>query len=146
MEIIGLIIAVVAGAFGLLGIISGIVGLIWWQNVRQFVQTAEHAEGTVIELIMGGKGYRPVVEFTDRFGQRHEYRSGIGTNPSRYSVGDRVQMVYDQNDIASAKINHWLHLYLYPGLALFVAFGFVTVAVVSFVSVWFFILAYTTNG
>jgi len=136
---IDLILTIVAGVFVLLGVISGVVGFMWWQNVRHFVQTAEQAEGTVIELVMGGKGYRPVVEFTDRFGQRHEHRSSMGTNPPRYSVGDKVQIVYDQNDIASAKINHWLHLYFYPGLAFFFAFDFIAMAAMFFVVVWFFI-------
>ena len=139
-----LILTIVAGVFVLLGIISGIVGFMWWQNVRHFVQTAEHVEGTVIELVesRGGKGgttYSPVVEFSDRFGQRQEHRSSMGTNPPRFSVGDKVQIVYDQNDIASAKINHWLHLYFYPGLAFFFAFDFIAMAAMIFVFVWFFI-------
>jgi len=97
---IDLILTIVAGVFVLLGIISGIVGFMWWQNVRHFVQTAEQAEGTVIELVESrssdGSTYSPVIEFADRFGQRQEYQTCVGTNPPRYSVGDKVQIVYDQ--------------------------------------------------
>ena len=130
-----LILTIVAGVFVLLGIVFGVVGFMWWQNVRHFVQTAERAEGTVIELTRGGKGRLcPVVEYTDRFGQRQKHRSKIGSTPPSHSVGDKVQILYDQNDIvASARINHWLHLYFFPGLCLFFAFDFIAMAAVFFV-------------
>jgi hypothetical protein len=135
---IDLLLAIIAGGLALLGIVLTSIGIVWWKNVRHFVQSAEHAEGTVIELIesRGGKGgytYSPVVEFADRFGQRHEHRSSMGSNPPRFSVGDKVQIVYDQNDLDSAKINHWLHLYFAPFLVLFFAVDFIIMAVILFI-------------
>ena len=127
------LLTIIAGCFALLGIILTPIGIMWWQNVRHFVQTAEKTEGTVIELVQRGKNYSPVVEYTDRFGQRQELRSSIGTNPPRYSVGDKVQILYDQNDPDSAKINHWLPLYFFPFLIFFFAFDFLSMAVVLFV-------------
>ena len=108
----------IAGCLAPLGIVLAGVGIMRWQNIRYFVQTAEHAEGTVIELIKGdrtrnGTTYRPVVEFIDSLGQRHEHQSSVGSNPSLYSVGDKVQILYNQNDIDSVKINHWHNLYFF---------------------------------
>ena len=138
------LLTIIAGCFALLGIVLTPIGIMWWQNVRHFVQTAEKTEGTVIELVesRGSKGtrfYSPVVEYTDRFGQRQELRSSMGTSPPRFSVGDKVQILYDQNDPDSAKINHWLHLYIFPLLCLFMAFNGIVMAIGMFVVPRFFI-------
>lgn len=111
---------VIAGiGLALLGIVLGVIGALLWLNVRNFVQTAEHAEGTVIELVEnrgkeGNRTYRPLVEFTDHQGQRREFLSSSGSNPPRYSVGDKMPILYDRDRPNSASINHWLDLYLFP--------------------------------
>jgi hypothetical protein len=107
------------------GIVLAIVGGVWWFNVHRFVQSAERAEGTVIELVessgnKGGRIYSPVVEYTDSLGQQHKYRSNTSSNPSPYSVGDKVPILYDRDRPDSANIDHWLYLYLFP----LVCFGF----------------------
>ena len=127
------LLTIIAACFALLGIVITPVGLIWWQHVRSFVQTAEKTEGTVIELVKEGKTYRPIVEYADHMGQRQELRSRTGTNPPSYSVGDKVQILYDRNDPDSVKINHWLTLYIFPFLCLFTAFDFIAMAIILFV-------------
>ena len=114
----------------LLGIALGAGGAMWWQHVRGFVQTAEHADGTVIEIVEkysdsnsssssrsnrhGSYTYYPVVEFTDQQGKPHKFQSNTGSNPSRYFVGDKVPVLYDPARPGSAGIDHWLDLYLGP--------------------------------
>ena len=120
------------------GIIPTIIGTMWWQRIRGFVQTAEKVEGTVIELVegRGGKGgitYAPVVEYTDHFGQRQEHRAKTGASWQRFAVGDKVQILYERNDPDSTKINHWLDLYIGPGICLFLGVDAVVVAIVLFI-------------
>ena len=133
------LLTIIAGCFALLGIVLTLIGIMWWQNIRHFVQTVEKTEGTVIELVQHLGKHSPIVEYTDRFGQRQELRSSMGTNLSLFSVGDKVQILYDQNDSDSAKINHWLTLYFFPFLIFFFAFDFLSMATVLFVVALFVI-------
>ena len=115
------ILSIVAACAFLAGLVFTAIAYVLWQRVRGFVQTAEQAEGTVIELVerrggRGGSTYAPVVEFTDNFGQRREYRGSMGTSWQRFAVGDKIQVLYEQNDPDSTKINHWLYLYFWSGL------------------------------
>jgi len=148
---------IVAGCITLLGIIIilpgivlAVVGGVWWYNVSHFVQTAEHTEGTIIELVLrqntqsGGDMYSPVVEFTDHLGQRHEYRSNASSNPSWYSVGDKVQMLYERDRPNSASINHWFYLYFGPFMCLMFAAIDVIIAIVLLV-VALFVFRYSKS-
>ena len=133
-----LLLAIVGANFVLAGIVFTPVGIVLWLNVRHFVQTAEQTEGTVIELVEdrikeGGLSYCPVVEYTDRFGQRHEHRASVGSNPPHFSVGDKVQILYDQNNPDSAMVNHWLHLYFLPVLFVFLGAVSLVAAIALFV-------------
>jgi len=104
-------------AFALLGIVLLAGGLAWWLHVSRFVQSAEHTEGTVIEIVEkrdreGGITFSPVVEFTDHQGQQRKYYSNTSSNPSSYSVGDKVEILYDRDRPDSAGINSWFDLYI----------------------------------
>ena len=117
---------VLAIMLALKGIAFAVGGGVWWQSVHSFVQSAEHTEGTVIEIVKsrnkdGDYMFSPVVEYSDHQGQRHEYHSTTKTKPSFYSVGDKVQMLYDRERPDSANIDHWLSLYLGPLVLGFIA-------------------------
>ena len=130
--------------FALAGMVLLGAGVMWWQNTRNFVQSAEHADGTVIEIVRsrdrdGNTMFSPVVEFTDHQGQRREYHSNTKSNPSFYSVGDKVQILYDRDRPDSAGINHWLDLYLGPLVLIVIGAGFLfVVTVLSVVFLLFF--------
>ena len=133
------ILSIVAACIFLAGLVCAVVAYVLWQRVRGFILTAEQVEGTVIELVecrgrRVGSTYAPVIEFTDRLGQQREYRSGTGTSWHRFSVGDKVQMLYEQNDPDSTKINHWLDLYLWTGFCLLEAVGAFLVATLLLVT------------
>ena len=130
------IFSIVAACAFLAGIIFTAIAYVLWQRVRGFVQTAEQVEGTVIEPVKSGALYVPVVEFTDRFGQRREHRGSMGTSWQRFAVGDKVQVLYEQNDPDSTKINHWLDLYFWSGLWFVEAVSAFFLAVV-FTVTWF---------
>ena len=125
-----------AGCAVFAGLALLFLGISWWRSVRHFIQTAERAEGTVIKLAECRSGkrvcYKPVVEFTDRFGQRQEFQSHVGSRPPDYSIGDKVQILYDQNKVDSARIDHWLSLYSYTLLCLLFAVGFIAQGILIF--------------
>jgi hypothetical protein len=117
---------------------------VWWYNVYRFVQSAEQAEGTVTELVVhrnneGGQMYSPVIEFADHLGQRQEYRSKQSTRPSLYTVGDKVQILYDRDQPDSASINHWLYLYLGPLLFLSIGVIEIITVIVMCIVGWFIV-------
>ena len=129
---------IIGGSSLLVGLVLLFLGLSWWRSVRLFIQTAERAEGTVIEivkeLVESSKGnyinYTLVVEFADRFGQQHKHQWRIDSRPPKYSIGDKLQILYDRNDIdfaASAKVNHWIPLYTPTLLCLWCAGTCITV-------------------
>ncbi|MCL2743070.1 MAG: DUF3592 domain-containing protein [Planctomycetaceae bacterium] len=139
------ILSIIAAILFAAGIIPAIIGVMWRQRIRDFIQLAEQVEGTVVELVesRGGKGgrptYAPVVEYTDHFGQRREHRAKIGASWQRFSVGDKVQILYERNDPDSTKINHWLDLYFGPGICLFLGIDAVFFAIVLFVVAQFIV-------
>ena len=134
-------IVILAMMIALPGIIFAIVGGVWWFNVHNFVQSAERTEGTVVELVeksgdRGGLLYSPVIEYTDQQGQQHKYRSNASSNPSPYSVGDKVPILYDRERPDSANIDHWLYLYLFPWVCLGIAAADLLFVMLLFVIVW----------
>ena len=146
-----LLLAIVGANFVLAGIVFTPVGIVWWLNVRHFVQTAEQTEGTVIELVKnrskeGGSSYCPVVEYTDHLGQRHEHRANVSSNPPHFSVGDKVQILYDQNNPDSAMINHWLYLYFSSVLFVFLGAVSLVTAIAWFVVLPVFLVRHKSKG
>jgi len=129
----------VGTVLALLGIGLGTGGGLWLSSVRNFVQTAERAEGTVIEIVKGRDRdghttYWPVIAFTDHQGQRHEFESNIKSSSSSYSVDDKMPILYDRDRPASASIDSWASLYLGPLVLGIFATVFLVLAIVFFVT------------
>ena len=121
--------------FALLGIACLAGGVVWWQSTSRFVQSAGHADGTVIEIVEkrdrdGGITFSPIVEFTDHQGQQRKYYSTTSSNPSMYSVGDKVVILYDRDRPDSAKINHWFDIYIGPLFLTIIGSGFFLIGTV----------------
>jgi len=66
---------------------------------QRFISTATHVTGTVTSFIGSGTGNshsaRPVVTFTTTDGREFTYTSDISSNPSPYTVGQKVDIYYD---------------------------------------------------
>lgn len=81
------------------------------QNTRQFLQSARHAEGEVIQLVESRSSnsssytYAPRVTFVDDAGENHVFTSGTSSNPPSYDVGERVDVLYEAGKASSAKLN-----------------------------------------
>ena len=127
--------------------VSGVVFIgiaaVYWQNNHRFVQTAEQVAGAVIEVVesrgdKGGKLYAPVVKFTDHRGQQQKFQSRLSSNPQRYFVDDKVQVLYDKDNPRTAVIDSWWELNLMPFVLLIIGIANVFVSVI-FASVAFFV-------
>ena len=84
----------------------------------RFVQGADRAAGTVIELRSevsdGDEVFYPVVRFTTAEGRSVEFVSSSGSSPPSESVGDEVEVLYDPDDPNDAQLSGFFHLWLWP--------------------------------
>ena len=83
---------------------------------QAFLEKAETAQGTVIEMIpkrsKDSTTYSPVVSFTTKSGQQINYTSSTSSNPPSYDVGENVQIFYDPANPNDAEINGFFSLWL----------------------------------
>lgn len=86
-----------------------------YQNTQEFLGSALSAQGSVIELARSYSSdsitYAPVVEFTTRNGQAITFTSSTSSNPPSYSVGESVEVFYQENEPRKARINGFFSLW-----------------------------------
>jgi hypothetical protein len=68
----------------------------------------------VIESGTEGSYAHPRIDLRASDDRRHEFRSALGSAPSRYKVGDEVSILYDPDDLDPAEIASSFALYLLP--------------------------------
>jgi hypothetical protein len=98
-----------------------VAGAATFVHTLRFVERAERATGTVIDLsevIDRSEGsisvvYHPVVRFTTAEGRTVEFRSPSGSS-SPPDVGDRVGVLYDPDDPQDAELSGFFDLWLFP--------------------------------
>ena len=98
-------------AFLLAGVVLLIVAGLVYQQTGNFVANAIPARGIVIDSherrVENTPIYAPVVDFTDREGHVHIFRSGISSYPEPYDVGEVVVVLYlADSPEKSARINN----------------------------------------
>jgi len=88
-----------------------------YQNSKSFVENAMVTEGTVIELLRtqsrnsDSYSYRPIVVFETASGEAVEFISSTGSNPPRYSKGEKVEVLYLPSEPQSAKMKGFFSLW-----------------------------------
>jgi hypothetical protein len=119
----------IAPLFFAVGVVALLVGLVTLVFTVRFIQRAEHATGTVIELSRetdsdGEVTFYPVVRFETAEGREIEFKSSSGSSPPSHSEGDRVDVLYDPDDPHDARLSGFFDLWLFPivGFALGVVF------------------------
>lgn len=89
-----------------------------YQNSSMFLEGAVTTEGTVIELVRSSSEdsitYRPVVQFTPQNNSAMKFLSVTGSNPPAYSPGQRVEVLYDPDNPANAKLKSFFSLWGAP--------------------------------
>lgn len=84
----------------------------------EFVVT-RGAEGTQIEKKYR---YRPEIRFKTHAGRTIDFVAPIATRPSRYAIGDEVEVLYNPENPNEVQINSFLHLWF--ATLMLVGFGF----------------------
>lgn len=101
--------------FSLIGLGMLVTAIVLFMNTKSFLQTAEVAQGTVIELRASRSSdsltYHPVVSFTTSQGQRITFSSGSGSNPPSYTEGETLEVFYAAAEPQDAKINGFFALW-----------------------------------
>ena len=100
------------GFFALIGSLFAGIGVLIWQNEAEFQRRALSSKGEVVSLTPARSGsgsssstvYRPVVRYILPDGTIREIESSVGTNPSRFQVGDAVEVLYDPNNVTDARL------------------------------------------
>lgn len=102
-----------------------------------FLHQSVSATGTITKIIESQSGdgsalvyYRPEFSYADADGKSYVVDSNVGSNPSRFSVGEQVPVRYEIGDPGGAKIDTFGEMW---GASL--AFGF-TAAVLILVAYW----------
>jgi len=109
-----LLIPFVVGAPFLLIGLSQVYGVV--QLERSWVST----RGTVVDnmtvAFASGASYAPVVDFRTLEGETARFVDGVGSIPPDYAVGAEVKVLYDPDDVHSARVASWKRLWLAPTL------------------------------
>jgi hypothetical protein len=105
-----------------------------YQNQKK-LNAFTHTEGTVIDNSYAttnhdgtlSGAYYPVVEFRETGGSLVRFNDGVGSLPPDYSVGERVNIVYDPLNPKDARIYTWKRIWFVP--TLFIAIGLLPVLI-----------------
>jgi hypothetical protein len=95
----------------------------FYSSAKELIDNGVHTKGVVIELATSrsknSTTYAPVVEFTDRSGEKITFTSNVYSKPASYDVGENVEVLYPKNNPTDAEINSFGQLW-FPTLL----FGF----------------------
>lgn len=84
------------------------------QLERSWVSTRGAVVNNTIVAFATGASYAPVVEFCTPEGKTVRFVDGVGTIPPDYEVGVEVKVLYDPDDVHSARVASWKRLWLGP--------------------------------
>lgn len=108
--------------FGGIGLVMALIAGGMFVYTQSWLGRTVAVEGQVIELAGSGGGgpgrrsgsYYPVVAFTAQDGRKFEFRSGMGSNPPTFQVGEMVTVRYRPDDPQSAGIDAFFSLWFLP--------------------------------
>jgi hypothetical protein len=109
-------------AFMLIPLVVGapflLIGLSEVYKVVQLERSWVSTNGTVVDNVVvafaTGASYAPVVDLQTMEGQTVRFTDGVGTIPPDYEVGTEVKVLYDPDDVHSARVASWKRLWLAP--------------------------------
>lgn len=125
----------------LAGIIYFLIASGFGINRLLFLNRAISAEGVVINLIeeitVDGDNnnrvlYRPEVRFNTREGEAEEFISSLASNPPRFSVGNKVKVLYYKDGrFVRAEIDWFIILWLVPLALFFIGLIFSIISIIG---------------
>ena len=97
-----------------------LIGLSEAYKTVQLERSSISARGTVVDnmtvAFASGASYAPVVDFQSLEAGAVRFTDGVGTIPPDYEVGTEVKVLYDPDDVHSARVASWKRLWLAPTL------------------------------
>ncbi|MEH6630357.1 MAG: DUF3592 domain-containing protein [Halopseudomonas aestusnigri] len=124
--------AIIKYTFTAIGIAMLVVGFFWANITSEFISSAQHTTGEVIELVRERSSsgssstsrssyvYRPRVQFTSHKGEEIQFQSSVGSNPASFYRGEIVEVLYQETDPYNAQINSFSSLWFGPLLVSFI--------------------------
>ena len=82
-----------------------------------FLKTASHSSGTVIENVQiasskGRSTFSPVIEFYTQNGEKVAFKSLNSSNPPQYTIGQKVEVLYQPDNPKNAQIHSFFSFWL----------------------------------
>jgi hypothetical protein len=100
------------------GIGLGSTSFYFYSNTRDFLSRASHTQGTVIAFHISHSDhsmtFTPEINFKNDKGRPVIFNSNLSSNPPQYSVGDKIDVVFDPIKPSNARVNTFMALWLMP--------------------------------
>ncbi|MFD2230056.1 DUF3592 domain-containing protein [Alkalimarinus sediminis] len=101
--------------FGSIGL-AMLVGMLFiYQSNQSFLATAHTAEGTIIDFVRSrsenSTTYAPVIAFYAQDGEETIFTSSSFSSPGKYSINEKVELLYQPANPIDAKINSFFSLW-----------------------------------
>lgn len=118
--------------FLIIGIAAMGGGGYFYFKTNKFLDSAATTKGDVIDIVKETKYrnstnssrrkhrssssrrktyYYPVVSFKTENGETIEFKSNSGSNPAKYEVGDKIEVMYNQKNPKDAKVNSFFSVW-----------------------------------
>ena len=115
----------------LIGGLLFVAALYSYFDTQSFLKRSEKVSGEVTNLIEkidseGDKTYAPSVKYIYEEGE-HSFESSFASNPPRYSIGEKVEILIDPTGAQNVKINGFWEVWIY--VFMFCVFGFASFSV-----------------
>ena len=96
-------------------------------DTKKMLKNGIRTTAEVVHLKVDDNIYYPVMKY-EANGNTHTFVSEIGTSWPDYKIGDKVNIVYDKNDVGSPKIITYWGLYFGCIISLLFALPMITVS------------------
>lgn len=106
--------SILALIFGFMAFICLSLSALLFRSTLASVSGMSRARATVISIIKRGEKDYPVLSFVDELGSGQQISSIPNTTLSSFSVGQSVDIFYDNDDLNRAHVNSFLTLWLVP--------------------------------
>jgi len=102
---------------GIGGLLLAIAAFVFFRE-QAFLGRAQTVTGTVSDFDVSNSedsnSYCPVIDFRTRNGESVEYHANVCSAPPAFDIGDKVEVVYDPEDIRHVQMNGFWSKYVGP--------------------------------
>lgn len=125
------VIKIIKYVFTFIGIAMLTGTLFMYKSTNEFLEISISSEGTVIDLLASRSSsssnnsitFQPLVQFTEKKGNNIEFLSSTSSNPPSYSVGEKIEIIYNPESPNKAKIKSFFSIW--GGVTIVGSLGFI---------------------